>query len=448
MRTTVNCPACNKEIIMQAECPHCKFNIEIFEKAKKISIYLYNKGLEKYQKGCVLDAISTLEKCLDFYKNNIVARNLLGILYYQIGEVGDALKHWIISSNMKKEDNPAITYLEEFKNDKKSLQIKNEAIRVYNEAVIYAKQGNDDISVIRLLKAINLSPNLLKAHLLLTLCYYKDEVTRSKARVYFEKAKQIDSNSKIIRYYNRVLDGITEKELQRSSDKNTKKIKNDYKNMRKSKSMKENVVLKKYVSTIIITIVVAFVLIFYLGGSSLQAKNAKLSKANKEYKAQIDDMKLEIENLKGQLDVYVTEENKEENEKNLKEAIEFYNSNQFVESYDKIKLVDKKFLSDDLKLIYEQNYEDIKKEVGRVYYSDGKKLFEDGENAEAIKTLKLALKCAPDESYSGEIMYYIARIYEKENKINKAIEMYNEIVKKFPDTHTAEQAKYRSENLT
>ena len=30
MRTTGICPACGKEIIMQATCPQCNFNIEIF----------------------------------------------------------------------------------------------------------------------------------------------------------------------------------------------------------------------------------------------------------------------------------------------------------------------------------------------------------------------------------------------------------------------------------
>ncbi|MCQ2749248.1 MAG: hypothetical protein MJ246_04565 [Clostridia bacterium] len=92
MRTTGICPACGKEIIMQATCPHCNFNIEIFEKAKRISIYLYNKGLDEYNSGCVLDSISTLEKSLNFYKNNIVARNLLGLIYYSIGETSEAVR--------------------------------------------------------------------------------------------------------------------------------------------------------------------------------------------------------------------------------------------------------------------------------------------------------------------------------------------------------------------
>ena len=65
---------------------------------------------------------------LRFYKANIPARNLLGLVYYEMGEVVDALSEWVISRSLQPEDNPAEQYLEAIQSNRSRLSSVNQTI--------------------------------------------------------------------------------------------------------------------------------------------------------------------------------------------------------------------------------------------------------------------------------------------------------------------------------
>ena len=52
-----------------------------------------------------------LRYSLELNKHNIPARNLLGLVYYEVGEVVSALTEWIISKNLEPEKNIADEYI-------------------------------------------------------------------------------------------------------------------------------------------------------------------------------------------------------------------------------------------------------------------------------------------------------------------------------------------------
>ena len=60
----------------------------------------YNDGLRKAQVRDMSGAIVSLQQSLQYNRENISARNLLGLVYYGIGEVSEALVEWIISKNL------------------------------------------------------------------------------------------------------------------------------------------------------------------------------------------------------------------------------------------------------------------------------------------------------------------------------------------------------------
>ena len=64
----------------------------------------YNDGLRKAQVRDMSGAIVSLQQSLQYNRENIAARNLLGLVYYGIGEVSEALVEWIISKNLKPKD--------------------------------------------------------------------------------------------------------------------------------------------------------------------------------------------------------------------------------------------------------------------------------------------------------------------------------------------------------
>lgn len=53
-----------------------------------------------------------LRQCLKFNKDQVDARNLLGLVYFETGEVVAALSEWVISKNIRPKKNIADDYLD------------------------------------------------------------------------------------------------------------------------------------------------------------------------------------------------------------------------------------------------------------------------------------------------------------------------------------------------
>ena len=97
--------------------------------AKKImyqSNYWYNDGLKKAQERDMSGAIIALRQSLQYNRENIAARNLLGLVYYGIGEVAEALVEWIISKNLKPRDNIADSYIRNVQDSANELESINQ----------------------------------------------------------------------------------------------------------------------------------------------------------------------------------------------------------------------------------------------------------------------------------------------------------------------------------
>ena len=85
-------------------CPHCGANVLIQKKVDYLSKLYYNQGLEKASIRDLSGAISCLKQSLAYDKRNIRARNLLGLVYFETGEVVAALSEWVISKNIQESE--------------------------------------------------------------------------------------------------------------------------------------------------------------------------------------------------------------------------------------------------------------------------------------------------------------------------------------------------------
>ena len=108
----MKCIYCGAELTGENFCRNCGADVSIQKRIIRISNLLYNRGLEKASVRDLSGAESLLRQSLKFNKENIDARNLLGLCYFETGEVVSALVEWVISSNLKPENNLARTYLE------------------------------------------------------------------------------------------------------------------------------------------------------------------------------------------------------------------------------------------------------------------------------------------------------------------------------------------------
>ena len=128
--------------------------MEYTQKVVYQSNYWYNDGLKKAKIRDMTGAVTSLKKSLQFNSENIAARNLLGLVYYGRGEVGEALVEWILSKNLRPKDNIANYYIQKIQKSPADLDTINQAIRKYNQSLVYCEQGGEDMAIIQLKQVV------------------------------------------------------------------------------------------------------------------------------------------------------------------------------------------------------------------------------------------------------------------------------------------------------
>ena len=166
----------------------------------------YNRGLEMAKERDLSGAALYLKRALQFNKYHTDARNLLGLIFYEMGETSDALTQWVISINLQPENNRADHYLDEVQRKPGQLEIASQMVKKFNQALFYAQNdsddqgGSDDLAVLQLKRIVEEKPNFVKAHLLLALLYM-EHGDHTKAGKSLFKVLQIDkTNQKAQRY--------------------------------------------------------------------------------------------------------------------------------------------------------------------------------------------------------------------------------------------------------
>ena len=160
----------------------------------------YNRGLEMAKERDLSGAALYLKRALQFNKYHTDARNLLGLIFYEMGETSDALTQWVISINLQPEKNLADHYLDEVQRKPGQLEIASQTIKKYNQALFHAQGGSADLAVLQLKRIVEEKPNFVKAHLLLALLYM-EHGDYTKAGKSLFKVLQIDkTNQKAQRY--------------------------------------------------------------------------------------------------------------------------------------------------------------------------------------------------------------------------------------------------------
>ena len=194
-------------------CPHCGANVLIQKKVDYLSKLYYNQGLEKASIRDLSGAISCLKQSLAYDKRNIRARNLLGLVYFETGEVVAALSEWVISKNIQKNRNLASEYIAKLQANQNKLETINESIKKYNNALAMCREGHEDMAAIRLKKILAQNPKLIKGYHLLALIQMKNQEW-NKARRTLRKAARIDkTNTTTLRFLREVDEqtGVTTK---------------------------------------------------------------------------------------------------------------------------------------------------------------------------------------------------------------------------------------------
>ena len=185
-------------------CPKCGCNVLIQKKVDYLSRQYYNQGLEKASVRDLSGAINCLKQSLMYNKHNIQARNLLGLVYFETGEVVAALSEWVISKNLQPSRNLASEYINKLQANSNKLEAINETIRKYNDALNLCREGHEDMAAIRLKKILAQNPKLIKSYHLLALIQMK-EGEYNKAKRTLKRAARIDkTNTTTLRFLSEI----------------------------------------------------------------------------------------------------------------------------------------------------------------------------------------------------------------------------------------------------
>ena len=208
----VNCGAFLTDMDLDY-CPNCGYNVLIQKKVDYLSKSFYNQGLEKASIRDLSGAIACLKQSLIYDKRNIKARNLLGLVYFETGEVVSALSEWVISKNLQPTRNLATEYINKLQANRNRLNAINETIKKYNHALLLCREGHEDMAAIQLRKILSQNPKLIKGYHLVALIQMKNHEW-NKARRTLRKAARIDkTNTTTLRFLREVDEqtGVTTK---------------------------------------------------------------------------------------------------------------------------------------------------------------------------------------------------------------------------------------------
>ena len=199
----VNCGAFLTDMDLDY-CPNCGYNVLIQKKVDYLSKSFYNQGLEKASIRDLSGAIACLKQSLIYDKRNIKARNLLGLVYFETGEVVSALSEWVISKNLQPTRNVASEYIGKLQANPNKLNAINETIKKYNHALLLCREGHEDMAAIQLRKILAQNSKLIKGYHLLALIQIKNQEW-NKARRTLKKAARIDkTNTTTLRFLREV----------------------------------------------------------------------------------------------------------------------------------------------------------------------------------------------------------------------------------------------------
>lgn len=466
------CYNCGCRLSEHDFCTGCGADVSLYKKVMHVSNMYYNEGLEKAGVRDLTGAVISLRQSLKFNKNNISARNLLGLVYYEMGESVSAFQEWVISKNIRPKKNVAGDYIQKIQSNAGKLEAINQTIQKYNRALLLCQQDSKDLAVIQLKKVLSMNPRFVRAHQLLALLYM-DRQDWERAERELRKCIEIDRNNpQTLVYLKEVEQMLMPDEGVRQSAKRRKEEAVRYQsdneiiiqplNVKEPKSGRVSSLFN-----IVIGLVIGLAAMYYLGvpaaelrvrneeqqlitriSSESDAKTARIQ----ELESQVTGMNESMAEIQTKLENYVGVDGTLQNTEILMHALAAY-----MEAEDKAaaaataaaelesiaQRVNLEEMTEGFRRLYQAAAGTILPEVAATYLEEGNRLFNSREYADAAATFEQAVAY---DAGNEEAIYLMAQSYRFIGETEKAIEAYDKVIELFPDSWRAERSRnYRAQ---
>ena len=214
----MKCFVCGNRIGREDLCMSCGTDIRTYRHIMCMSNRLYNDGLAKANVRDISGAIVVLNESLKYNKKNIDARNLLGLCYFERGEVVPALSEWIISKNYESKKNIADEYINFLQSNPSRFSTINQTIKKFNQALNYCYQNSQDLAIVQLKKVLSINENLISGYQLLALLYIETK-DYEKARRTLLRAIRIDRNDTTTQRYLKEINDLIMQQISSGDNK-------------------------------------------------------------------------------------------------------------------------------------------------------------------------------------------------------------------------------------
>lgn len=452
----MKCYQCGSELTALDYCTNCGANVVIYKKVVKASNAYYNMGLEKANNRDMSGAILCLKASLKIDKNNIKARNLLGLVYFEIGEVVLALSQWVISKNIVEEKNPAGVYIKKVQSNPNKLDVLNHCVKKYNIALRYTHEENYDLAVIQLRKIIQANPKFVKAHLLLALLYIRNK-EYEKAKKVLNGAIKVDKGNTLANKYLKEIEIAEYDEAHSTSDTFIPKKKKKEKEV-ESKPLSGNDVILPVSSYkepsngminivyVLMGVIIGAALIYYLiMPAKMKNVTVTYNETLNSYSSKIADVNAEVDLLKKEVDELTKErdealegvknyQNKDDNQELYNaviEAADNYMNDNITKAVEQLIGIDIATLpTTTAKNVYSMIMDKGLGTAIEELYKTGYDAYNDGDYKNAANNLEKVFKL---DSSKAEAVFYCAKAYEQLSDNQKALEYYQYIIDNFSD---------------
>lgn len=466
----MRCPNCGYDFSQGYLCPKCGIDTFVFLRTRNLSVSLYNDALEMAKEMDLSGAAEKLEQSILFDKNNIQAQNLLGLIYCETGRIAEALKHWIISTSIVKENNPAAGYMDFLQKNGREMEKYNDAVVMYNQALLYLNHGSDDMAIIQLKKAIDSNPDFIDAYNLLTLCCI-DESNYKRAQHFIDIVLKKDKKNPKALKYTKIIGGGSTSGLRKKSRSTENKEETVTKTVPlkktdsappipryKRKEKKVGVLEKRDIISFLLGIASAAIVILVL---IMPAINEVKDKSIIDLQTKVDNyagetqmtpeevlaMRTELETLQGENKRLRSEETKQANLELLQTAVSQMTDGDFEGCVATLDRIDTMGFSDEDIGKYNSIKATAYPKAADSLYTKGKSEFLSNKFPEAKTNLENALKYASGDNFIDDAYYYLGKIAENDGDKEQAKTYYQKIITEYPDSNQLANAENALDQL-
>ena len=419
-----------------------------------IASMYYDRGLYAARAGDLSGAIRYLKNALSFDKYCTDARNLLGLIYYTVGETAEAIVQWIISLNLAPEGNVADEYLEKLQRRQEVLESSALVIKSFNRALRLATEGSEDFAILELRDLTKEYPNYVSAQLLLAVLYMKSDENVKAGKALTDILKLDKMNPEALRLYDEVKRRTGRAEIEQAKIKNAfshRQLEDDDVIIPTVKNAASIQQITALVAAGIALGLLCFYVLFLPGikkeyteklNQDLIINSSALSSMNAEHsalKSSYEQLKLDYQDVRTRLDAF-EKENADftRTYEQLNTIMNYYRDGRLTEAVNMYLSLDRSYitvepltgqLQDIDRIMFTEGFAEIVR-LGTDFWNGG-----DKQQAEFYYSLALSIN-----GEDPETMYLLARLYQSDNRITEANEIFDRIIGEHPESPYAQRA--------